>query len=83
MEIDHDGRKPLKYQLADLLREQIMSGELAPDRAIPSEQQLMQRYELGRDTVRAGVAILKEEGYLVAERGRGTFVRPREEWPAQ
>lgn len=79
--IDHEAREPVKYQLANLLRKQIRSGELVPDRAIPSEQQLMQMYDVGRDTARAAVAILKEEGYLVAQRGRGTYVQPREEWP--
>lgn len=81
MEIDHDGIQPLYLQLAALLREQIRSGELQPGRAIPSEQRLMQIHELGRDTVRAGIGVLKEEGWLVTQRGRGTFVRPREEWP--
>ncbi|MEV0622528.1 winged helix-turn-helix domain-containing protein [Nonomuraea sp. NPDC050404] len=81
MSIDHDGIEPLYLQLASLLRRQIRSGELLAGRAIPSEQRLMQMHELGRDTVRAGIAVLKKEGWLVTQRGRGTFVKPAEQWP--
>lgn len=74
MTIDHDGPTPLYLQLAALLRAQILSGELPPNRPIPPESRLMQIHELGRDTVRKAVALLREEGLVVAKQGRGTFV---------
>ena len=76
MTIDHDGIEPLYLQLAALLRAQIRSGELQPGRAIPTEKVLQDQHDLGRDTVRAAVALLKEEGLLVTRQGRGTFVVP-------
>ncbi|MER7500413.1 GntR family transcriptional regulator [Nonomuraea pusilla] len=77
MTIDHEGPVPLYQQLADLLRAQIESGELPPNRPIPTEQRLMQMHELGRDTVRRAVGILRDEGLLITVKARGTFVVDR------
>ncbi|TDD54626.1 GntR family transcriptional regulator [Nonomuraea terrae] len=78
MTIDHDGIEPLYLQLAAILRDQIKSGELPPGRAIPAESRLMQIHEVGRDTVRKAVRLLRDEGLVVAVQGRGTFVAPQE-----
>ena len=78
MTIDHEGPTPLYRQLADLLRTQIADGTLPPNRPIPSEQRLMHEHEVGRDTVRKAIAILREDGFVIAIQGRGTFVAPRE-----
>jgi DNA-binding GntR family transcriptional regulator len=80
--IDHRGPMPLYQQLAAILREQIRSGELQPDRPIPSEPRLQQMYEVGRDTARSAVKLLREEGWVVTVHPRGTFVVPRDQWPA-
>lgn len=63
-------------QLADLLREQIRAGKLAPGAFVPSESSLMQEYELGRPAVRNAVAVLRQEGLVVSARGARTMVRP-------
>lgn len=81
MTIDHDGPTPLYLQLAALLRSQIASGELVADRPIPSEQRLMQVHEVGRDTVRKAIGVLRGEGLVEPVRGRGTFVVPEESRP--
>ncbi|MBT2235071.1 GntR family transcriptional regulator [Nonomuraea sp. NEAU-A123] len=78
MTIDHEGPVPLYRQLADLLRTQIADGTLMPNRPIPTEQRLMHEHEVGRDTVRKAIAILREEGFVIAIQGRGTFVALRE-----
>ncbi|MEU7860195.1 winged helix-turn-helix domain-containing protein [Nonomuraea sp. NPDC049141] len=78
MTIDHEGPVPLYRQLADLLRTQIADGTLPPNRPIPTEQRLMHEHEVGRDTVRKAIGILREEGFVIAIQGRGTFVAPRE-----
>lgn len=77
MTIDYDGPTPLYLQLAAVLREQIRSGQLPANRPIPAESRLMQMYELGRDTVRHAVKVLRDEGFLVTMPGRGTFVVDR------
>lgn len=65
-------------QLADLLRDRILSGDLAPGASLPSELRLAQEYELSRTTVRQAIALLRSEGLVIVEPPRGTFVRTTE-----
>ena len=75
--LDKDSDRPLFKQIADSLRARIVAGELAPGDKVPSETQLMESYRVARMTVRQALALLKAEGLLVAEHGRGVFVRAR------
>jgi GntR family transcriptional regulator len=74
--IDRSSDRPLYQQLADLLREQIETGVLAPGAFVPSESSLMQEYALGRPAVRNAVSVLRQEGLVVSARGARTQVRP-------
>jgi DNA-binding GntR family transcriptional regulator len=74
--IDRSSDRPLYQQLADLLREQIKTGELAPGAFVPSESSLMQEFSLGRPAVRNAVSVLRQEGLVVSARGARTQVRP-------
>lgn len=74
--IDEWSTVPLYRQLAELLRGRIVSGDLAPGDALPSEPTLMQEHGLARDTVRAAIAVLREEGLAVTLPGRGSYVPP-------
>jgi GntR family trehalose operon transcriptional repressor len=49
---------------------------------IPSEPDLMEIYEVSRDTVRKAVATLRDDGYVRTVRGMGTFVLDQDLWPA-
>lgn len=60
--------------LADALRERIMSGELEPGSRL-IERDLVERYEVGRGTVRAALQRLEHEGLVTVEIHRGAFVR--------
>lgn len=65
-----------KYQeIADRLREQISSGELAPEDRLPSEPDLVQRFGASRNTVRLALALLTNQGLVVTRQGLGTFVQ--------
>jgi len=73
-QIDHQSGT-LKYlQLAAILREAIASGELAPDRPIPSGPQLAAEYGISQGTARRAVQALVDEGLVAIVTGRGTFV---------
>jgi len=74
MTIDHGGRLPVYLQLADIIEQRIKSGELGVGRTIPSEQTLMQQYELSRGSVRKAVSVLRERGLVDTVPHRGTFV---------
>lgn len=75
--IDRESGVPLYRQLADILRARIESGQYQPGKLIPSETHLQQEFELARDTVRAALDILRDEGLVVTYPGRGTAVAPK------
>lgn len=41
----------------------------------------MGEFGVARDTVRKAIRLLRDEGYVVTQRGMGSFVRDREDWP--
>jgi GntR family transcriptional regulator len=50
-------------------------GEYAPSSLLPSEDELARRYNISRPTVNRAMSILRSEGLIRVERGRGTIVR--------
>ena len=60
-------------KLVEDLKRQIMSGEIRPGDKISSENVLAKEYDISRQTVRKAIDILRNEGFLYAEHGRGTF----------
>jgi len=59
------------------LRAEILDGRWPPGSRMPSEHELATRYRTSRPTVRRALAVLKAEGLLSTEQGRGAFVRPK------
>ena len=68
---------PLYHQLADIITEKIRSKEYLPDKAIPSENELKNRYKIGRPTVRQAMDLLVKKDLIQRKRGAGTFVKKR------
>ena len=66
---------PLYVQLEQILRSQIMTGELLPDKRIPTEKELAEIYQVSSITVRQAIMRLVQEGLLLRKQGKGTFVR--------
>lgn len=75
--VDTGSDRPVFQQIADQLREEIARGGLGVGERLPSEAELMKLYGVARMTVRQALGVLKAEGLIVAEHGRGVFVRPR------
>lgn len=75
--IDHDSDTPVYQQLADLLRAQIESGELAPRRPLPSVRTLQERYGVSDGTAKHAVQVLRDEGLVRTVVGRGVYVVQR------
>lgn len=69
------GTGPVYQQIANDLREQIESGDLAAGQPIPSESQMMQHYGVSRATIRNAIAALRTSGLVDVRHGRGTTVR--------
>ena len=77
-ELDQTSIVPLYKQLKDLIKKQILSGELKPNQKIPSELELSQQYQISRITVRNAISELVDEDMLIKKQGKGTFVyRPK------
>lgn len=62
-------------QIADAIRLDIIGGKLNPGDRLPSETILAQRFSANRHTIRRALAVLAGEHIVIAEQGRGTFVR--------
>ncbi|HEX5116448.1 MAG TPA: GntR family transcriptional regulator [Pseudonocardiaceae bacterium] len=74
-EIDRSDDRPPYRQIAGLLRDRIKLGRLKPGEQLPSESELIQHFGVARMTVRQAVQELRGEGLVVAEHGKGVFVR--------
>jgi GntR family transcriptional regulator len=74
-EASGDDRRPASRRIADELRHSIESGELAPGAQLPSERQLAATYGTARNTAREAIRLLADSGLVIAEQGRGAFVR--------
>jgi len=68
------GPLPKHYQLTEILRDQILSGEFEANDRFPTEETLCQQYRVSRGTVRRAISTLAQERLLRREQGRGTFV---------
>ncbi|MFI6662734.1 GntR family transcriptional regulator [Streptomyces sp. NPDC050523] len=69
--------KTLTDQVADALRAAIYDGQYAAGAQLPTEADLMEEYEVSRNTVRAALARLANEGLTTATPRKGTFVRSK------
>lgn len=65
---------PPWQQIAQILREQIESRELAPGQQLPSAVALAAEYGVAVPTVRKALDQLKSEGLVIGVAGYGTFV---------
>ncbi len=66
---------PLYRWLTEILRDEIARGLYQPGNALPTEEELMRRYDLSSTTVRRAVHDLAREGLIYRKAGKGTFVK--------
>jgi DNA-binding FadR family transcriptional regulator len=66
-------------QVAAQLRKDILSGRIRPGQRLPSERTLQQEFDVGRETARRAVAMLRSEGLVAVDRGHGVVVREQPE----
>lgn len=65
---------PLYLQIATLIKRRISSGQWNDGFQLPTLEELMDEFGVGRVTVRQALDILEREGRVRRQRGRGTFV---------
>ncbi len=70
------GSGPLYLQLANVLRDEIVSGVHPVGSLLPTEDNLCERFSVSRYTVREALRLLREDGLVASRRGAGTVVVP-------
>ncbi len=66
--------KPRHEQISEILREQILNGELSVNDQLPSEHNLIKQFQVSRITVRRALHTLEAEGLIFRRQGLGAFV---------
>lgn len=74
IELDRNN-KTLYGQIADILRERIMSGEFKPGDILPSERELAEEMQVSRIPVREAMKSLEYLGVVKQIRGKGVLVQ--------
>ncbi|MEE6257982.1 GntR family transcriptional regulator [Plantactinospora sonchi] len=69
-------RQPRYRAIADELRRRITAGAIPPGALIPSESSLTTEFRVARGTIREAINVLRAEGLVMTEHGRGTYARP-------
>jgi len=65
---------PLYFQLEQILKSKIITGDFLPGEQIPTEKELCETYQVSNITARQAVLNLVNEGLIVRVQGKGTFV---------
>jgi GntR family transcriptional regulator len=68
---------PITQQITDDLRRKIEGGSYGPGALLPSEPELANKYGVSRQTARAALKALEQEGLVVVHSTRGRTVRNR------
>ena len=76
--LSNSSGKPIYEQIADQIKEQIMSGALAAGDALPSMRLLAKELRISVITTKRAYEELEREGFLTTVPGKGCFVAPRD-----
>lgn len=71
-----DDRSPIYLQIADGIKNDVLSGALKEDDQVMSTNQYAAFYQINPATAAKGFAQLVDEGVLYKKRGIGMFVSP-------
>ena len=72
--IRNDANQPIYQQIAQQLRDQILSGQLQPGQALPSIRALAQGLKISVITTKRAYDELEAQGFLNTVAGKGCFV---------
>ena len=64
-----------KYlNIYNILANKIENNEYQANEKLPSEKEIMNQYNVSRDTVRKSLNMLEQNGYIQKSKGKGSFV---------
>ncbi len=72
--LSNSSGKPIYEQITDQVKEQILSGVLAPDQAMPSMRLLAKELHISVITTKRAYDELERDGFLDTVPGKGCFV---------
>ncbi|WP_106584464.1 GntR family transcriptional regulator [Murinocardiopsis flavida] len=72
-----EGSQPPYLQVAEALRERIQREEFPVGSQLPSGRQLADEYDVAPNTVSSALRLLRDEGVVVSQQGRGSYVREK------
>ena len=72
--LDYRDARPIYTQIADGLREQILSGVLLPEDRLPSVRELATQLAINPNTIQRSYRQLEMEGWIATVPGKGCFV---------
>lgn len=71
-----DGPEPIYVQIAQMIRAQVLAGELAEEEQVMSTTQFATTFRINPATAAKAFTALVDEGVLYKRRGLGMFVAP-------
>lgn len=75
--ISNSSSTPIYEQIKNTIINQIISGELEEEEALPSIRTLAQDIKISVMTIKKAYDELEEEGYIISKQGKGTYVAPK------
>lgn len=72
-----DGPEPIYIQIAQMIRAQVLAGELKEEEQVMSTTQFATTFRINPATAQKAFAGLVDEGVLYKRRGLGMFVAPQ------
>lgn len=73
--LDPDDPRAPYLQVAGGLRAAIQSGNYGPGAQLPTYQELAETWGVAINTAKSAVTLLRDEGLVVTQHGKGSFVR--------
>jgi len=74
MKLNEESAKPLFQQIAEIIEDMIIAGDLQKDDQVFSTNQLSETFQVNPATARKGLNLLVDKGILYKKRGLGMFV---------
>jgi GntR family transcriptional regulator len=72
-----DDAAPKYAQVVAEIKQRIERGRYAPGSLLPSEHQLVDEFGVSRPTIVKALALLRQDGWIDTQQGKGSFVRGR------
>ena len=72
-------RKPKHRQIFEYVHQSIVDGQYSAGQRLPTDGQLMRRFETSRPTVARAMRDLEQAGFVERRPGSGSYVRVRSE----